>query len=249
MEETKKNKRYYGLVGRNISYSFSKGYFTEKFSRLGLAHHSYENFDLKSISEFESLVKGRTLHGVNVTIPYKQAVIPFLDELSSEAESIGAVNTIKFADKQLIGYNTDAYGFKTSLAPLLKKHHKKALVLGTGGASKAVVFVLQQLGIDCTLVSRNPGHGQLAYSALGKAQMEAYQLLINCSPLGTYPNIQDKPKIPYEHLDTQHLLYDLIYNPEETAFLAEGKKRGATTQNGLAMLQFQAERAWEIWNS
>ena len=249
MEETSRTSRYYGLIGRNISYSFSKAYFTEKFLGLGLRGHSYENFDLASISEFRTLLKQRTLHGLNVTIPYKQEIIPYLHELSPEAETIGAVNTIKFSENRLIGHNTDAYGFKRSLAPLLKDHHQKALILGTGGASKAVVFVLDQLGIGSTLVSRSPGKGQLSYANLGTEHLEANLLLINCSPVGTYPNLLDKPTIPYEFLTSNHLLYDLIYNPEETAFLTEGRKRGAVIQNGLAMLQFQAERAWEIWNS
>ena len=211
----------YGLLGKNISYSFSQGYFTQKFKDLGLPDHSYENFDIQHIDDFKEVLAQENLKGLNVTIPYKQDVIPFLDELDPKAAQIGAVNTIQFTEKGLKGFNTDAFGFRTSLEPFLKTHHTKALILGTGGASKAVRFVLNELGNT---------------------------LIINCTPLGTYPNIEDKPNIPYECIGTDHLLYDLIYNPEQTSFLAEGEARGATTTNGLKMLQQQAEKAWEIWN-
>ncbi len=249
MDAIDKTKKRYGLVGRNISYSFSKPYFTKKFTDSGLSGYTYENFDLAAISEFEALVQQNVLHGVNVTIPYKQKIIPYLDVLSKEAERIGAVNTIKFEGNQLVGYNTDAFGFEKSLSPLLAAHHKKALVLGTGGASRAVVFVLDRLGIDFTHVSRDPNKEQFGYSELKKTHFQEFQLIINCTPVGTFPNVTDKPQIPYECIESTHILYDLIYNPEETAFLSEGKKRGAIIQNGLPMLQFQAERAWQIWNS
>ena len=248
MAGTGKHRRF-GLVGRNISYSFSRGYFYEKFEKLGLSNHTYENFDLKEISEFKKVIEQPAIEGLNVTIPYKQEIIPFLDDLDVDAETIGAVNTVKFTKNGLKGYNTDAYGFKKSLQPLLKRHHRKALVLGTGGASKAIVFVLQQLGMEYQYVSRNPLKNQMGYSELNKSHLEKFQLIINCSPVGTYPKVEEKPKIPYNYLNENHLLFDLIYNPLETAFLSEGQKRGAIIQNGLPMLEFQAEKSWEIWNS
>lgn len=250
MAETEKHRHRFGLVGKNISYSFSKGYFTEKFSELGLANYSYENFDLLDIEEFKNLVANeKNLSGLNVTIPYKEVIIPFLDTLDKDALTIGAVNTIKFTETGLAGYNTDAYGFKKSLVPLLKGYHKKALVLGTGGASKAVVFVLKELGIEFMYVSRNPAKNQLHYSDLQKKHFKEFQIVINCSPIGTYPKILEKPQIPYDYFDESHILFDLIYNPAETAFLSSGKEKGAIIQNGLPMLKYQAEKAWEIWNS
>ncbi len=242
-------KKYrFGLVGKNISYSFSKGYFTDKFSDLGLKGYSYENFDLQHINELpELLTSNPEVMGLNVTIPYKQEVIAYLDELDTQAEEIGAVNTIKFDGKRLIGYNTDAYGFQKSIEPFLKSHHTKALILGTGGASKAIAFVLGQLGIGVTYVSRNPDATQIGYDDLNRSVLENHLVLVNCTPLGTYPNVDQKPDIPYTHITEQHLLFDLIYNPENTAFLKEGKQQGADIVNGLGMLQLQADRAWEIW--
>jgi len=236
------------LVGKNISYSFSKGYFTDKFSDLGLVGYSYENFDLQSIDEFPNLTKSNLdVKGLNVTIPYKQEVLPYLDELDAQAKEIGAVNTIKFDGKRLIGYNTDAYGFQKSIEPFLKSHHTKALILGTGGASKAIAFVFGQLGIDVTYVSRNPNTTQIGYGDLNRSVLENRSVLVNCTPLGTHPNVNQKPDIPYDYITEKHLLFDLIYNPEQTAFLKEGGKRGADIVNGLQMLRFQADRAWEIW--
>ena len=249
MEGIDRSKKKFGLVGRSISYSFSKAYFTKKFADLGLEDHSYDNFDLESLSEFDGLLRQKVLQGLNVTIPYKQEIIPYLDDLDEKAKTIGAVNTIKFVNHQLVGYNTDAYGFEQSLIPLLQTQHKKALILGTGGASKAITYVLDHLGLDYAFISRNPKNKQFAYSDLGKEHFQGYQVIVNCSPVGTFPQVKDKPQIPYDFITGRHLLYDLIYNPEETAFLLEGKKRGATVQNGLHMLQLQAEKAWEIWNS
>lgn len=243
-----KSKQRFGLIGKNISYSFSKGYFTDKFSDLGLDGYSYENFDLRSIAEFANLIKSNPdVKGLNVTIPYKQEIIPYLDELDALAREIGAVNTIKFDRKRLIGYNTDAYGFQRSIEPFLKSHHTKALILGTGGASKAIAFVLGQMGIDVTYVSRNPDATQIGYGDLNRSVLENRSLLVNCTPLGTHPNVDQKPDIPYDYIAEKHLLFDLIYNPEKTAFLKEGEKRGADIVNGLQMLRFQADRAWEIW--
>lgn len=250
MEKTEKNEHRFGLIGKNISYSFSKGYFTEKFLQLGLDTHSYENFDLDTIERFPGILQeNNTIRGFNVTIPYKEKIIAFLTKLDIEAKAIGAVNTIKITKGQTIGYNTDAYGFYRSLAPFLGEQHKNALILGTGGASKAISYVLTKLGISYTFVSRNPEEGQLNYTDLDLGLIEENTLLINCTPLGTYPNITERPDIPYKGITEKHLLYDLIYNPEKTAFLLEGELRGAKICNGSKMLQFQAEKAWEIWNS
>lgn len=246
--ENKKNR--FGLVGKNISYSFSKGYFSQKFTDKGLSEHSYENFDLQHINEFQELVRNTIgLKGLNVTIPYKEEVLPFLTGLDDIAGQIGAVNTIKLRGEELIGYNTDAYGFQKSLEPFLAKHHTHALILGTGGASKAVAFVLRQLGITHCFVSRNPAHDQIRYTDVNGETLRKYQIIINCTPLGTFPNVAQKPALPYLFLNKEHLLYDLIYNPSKTAFLLEGESRGATICNGLRMLELQAEKAWEIWNS
>ncbi|RAV29996.1 shikimate dehydrogenase family protein [Sinomicrobium soli] len=240
----------FGLVGKNISYSFSQVYFREKFQKLQLQDHSYTNFDIPEIGEFPLLVKRHPdLGGMNVTIPYKEAVIPYLSALSDKAKRIGAVNVIKVSRSGLTGYNTDYYGFLASLQPLLQPHHRNALILGTGGASKAIAFSLEELGIAYTFVSRSPAPQQLSYKDLDREIMEKYSIVINCSPIGTFPDTGRKPDIPYEHIGRGHLLYDLIYNPSETAFLREGRNRGAATSNGLKMLELQAEKAWEIWNS
>ncbi|RDY61035.1 shikimate dehydrogenase family protein [Flagellimonas nanhaiensis] len=243
-----KKENRFGLLGRNISYSFSQGYFTQKFKDLGLSDHSYENFDIPDISLFKKVISENNLRGLNVTIPYKEEVIPFLDQLDVSAEKIGAVNTIKFTEQGLIGYNTDATGFKKSLEPLLKPHHTKALILGTGGASKAIFFVLNELEIESTYVSRSKKQDQFTYEDLDKETIENHTVIVNCTPLGTHPNISEKPAIPYEYLGNRHLLFDLIYNPEKTSFLTLGEKKGATIRNGAKMLQEQAEKAWEIWN-
>lgn len=249
MERTEKKENRYGLLGKNISYSFSKGYFTEKFEALGLTDHSYENFDISEIPQFRDIISEDNLKGLNVTIPYKEQIIPYLNQLDPIAEKIGAVNTIKFTKKGLVGYNTDAYGFKKSLEPLLKTHHTKALILGTGGASKAIHFVLEELGIASTYVSRAKKNQQYTYQDLDEKIMDEHKIIINCTPLGTHPNIADKPPLPYQHISNKHLLFDLIYNPKRTAFLSIGGEKGATISNGLKMLQEQAERAWEIWNT
>jgi shikimate dehydrogenase len=240
-------KHKFGLIGKDISYSFSKNYFTLKFKKLGLNDYEYVNFDLKSIDEFKDLII-KELKGLNVTIPYKENIIEFLDEIDEEAKLIGAVNTIKI-DKRgnLKGYNTDVYGFEESLKPRLKKSHKKALVLGTGGASKAVCYVLDKLNIDYLIISRTPEKTQISYTDLNRSLLEKHTIIINCTPLGTYPKVEEYPKIPYDCITKKHLLYDLIYNPEKTRFLKEGEKRGADISNGLKMLELQAEKSWNIW--
>ncbi|MGV6832745.1 MAG: shikimate dehydrogenase family protein [bacterium] len=240
----------FGLIGKNIDYSFSRGYFSKKFENEGF-DHSYENFDLADISEFESVLKVKDLKGLNVTIPYKEAIIPYLDSIHKKATKIGAVNTIKITKKgKLKGYNTDYYGFKKSLEPLLKSHHDAALILGTGGASKAIKQVLKKLGIVTRFVSRNAGKDiAFTYDTLTDHIIEEHNIIVNCTPLGTYPNIEAHPNIPYQGITSQHLVYDLIYNPEVTTFLKKSKKEGAVIQNGLRMLQLQAEKSWEIWQS
>lgn len=249
MDKDLKPKYKFGLIGKDISYSFSKNYFSSKFKNLGLDNYEYVNYDLKSIDEFKN-IKNKELKGLNVTIPYKESVIEFLDVINDEAKLIGAVNTIKIDKKgKLTGFNTDVYGFEESLKPLLKKSHKKALVLGTGGASKAVCYVLDKLKIDYLLVSRNPEITQVSYNDLNKELLENYTIIINCTPIGTYPKIDEFPKIPYNYITNKHLLYDLIYNPEKTRFLREGEKRGATISNGRKMLELQAEKSWNIWKS
>ncbi|HMB61928.1 MAG TPA: shikimate dehydrogenase [Eudoraea sp.] len=238
------------MVGRNISYSFSRAYFAQKFKDLELTDHSYENFDLERIEDFQTLLKTRPqLKGLNVTIPYKEAVIRYLDDLDPRAATIGAVNTIKLSDKGLKGYNTDAYGFEKALLPLLTPNHKKALILGTGGASKAIAFVCEDLGIPSKSVSRRPSDIQLSYDQLKQPVLKEYTIIINCTPLGTFPDVRRKPDIPYELITPKHILFDLIYNPDQTAFLKEGNKRGAIISNGRKMLEHQAEKAWEIWHS
>jgi shikimate dehydrogenase len=240
----------FGLLGKNIDYSFSRGYFKDKFETNKL-DCTYNNFDLETIEDFESLKTTETqLSGLNVTIPYKQVVIPYLDAIDSEAQEIGAVNTIKIENGKLTGYNTDHFGFENSLKPHLKSHHKRALILGTGGASKAVAFALKKLDIHFEYVSRTPSSGvKYSYESLAIEGIENYQIIINCTPLGTFPEIHKCPTIPYEHITSNHLLFDLIYNPEETLFLKHGKAKNATTLNGLEMLRLQAEKSWEIWNS
>ncbi|MBC8768054.1 shikimate dehydrogenase [Arenibacter sp. BSSL-BM3] len=250
MEKIEKDKNRFGLIGKDISYSFSRGYFTKKFSDLGLEQHSYENFDLEQIDLFKNLMEQNSdIKGFNVTIPYKEQIMPFLSKIDEEAQAIGAVNTIRIVENETIGYNTDVYGFQKSIEPYIRTHHKKALILGTGGASKAVAFVLNKLGITYKFVSRNPKKGQLNYIDLSKEVLSEYTVIVNCTPLGTYPNINDKPDIPYHFITNQHLLFDLIYNPEKTAFLLAGEQEGGKISNGTNMLQFQAEKSWEIWNS
>ncbi len=237
-----------GLIGKTLVHSFSKNYFAKKFEKEKLHNFRYDNFELASIEAFPDLILSTpNLLGLNVTIPYKKAVIPFLDVLSEEAQSVGAVNTILIKDNILKGYNTDVVGFRQSLEPLLKAHHTKALILGTGGAAKAVAFVLQQLGIEFLLVSRTPGKKQLGYDVIDAAILKDYTLMVNTTPVGTYPNIQEAPTIDYASITSKHLLYDLVYNPTETLFLKKGKAQQASIKNGLDMLALQAEAAWDIW--
>lgn len=240
----------YGLVGKHISYSFSKDYFTTKFKDEGINNTSYENFDIQNIAEFPSIIT-KNIKGLNVTIPYKELVIPFLDKIDRKAKKIGAVNTIKISKKgKLKGFNTDYYGFKKTLEPYIENHHKRALILGTGGASKAIAFALKKMKIKYAYVSRNPSkETTFNYTSLTENDIKNHQIIINCTPLGTFPNTEEYPNIPYLAITKQHILFDLIYNPLETKFLAFGKSKNATTINGLNMLKLQANKAWKIWNS
>lgn len=248
--EKRKNKTF-GLLGKNISYSFSRGYFAEKFQKLGLDKHVYKNFDLQDITELPSIIKKETfLSGINVTIPYKEDVIKYLDKLDKTAAEIGAVNTIKFTKRgNLKGYNTDVFGFENSIKPFFKDHHKFALILGTGGASKAVAYAFKSNNIKFKFVSRNPkGKKQISYKDLNEEVLTTYSIIVNCTPIGTSPDIHLCPKIPYEFLTHKHLLFDLIYNPTISTFLAKGKEKGAAVKNGYEMLELQAEESWRIWN-
>jgi shikimate dehydrogenase len=240
--------KVYGLIGYPLSHSFSKGFFAEKFAREGIKACIYESFPIPGIDELPALLAQQPdIQGLNVTIPYKEVVIPYLDELSPAAAQMKAVNCIHFKDGRKIGHNTDAIGFSRSLAPLLKPHHNKALVLGTGGAAKAVQFVLESLHIPYKLVSRQATAGTISYEQLDAVTMASHTLIINTTPLGMYPNVEAAPAIPYDQLTDQHLLYDLIYNPAVTAFLQQGADKGATVKNGHEMLILQAEASWEIW--
>lgn len=236
----------YGLIGKNIDYSFSRNYFSEKFKSESILNSQYVNFDIDNIINIQELFKQKN-RGYNVTIPYKETIIPYLDELDSHAREIGAVNTIKITNGRTKGFNTDWIGFKQSLSPLLKPYHNKALILGTGGASKAVRYTLEQLNIDFATVSRNPV--SLGYEDLSEQLLNEFLLIVNCTPVGTFPNTDEAPEIPYEFITDRHLAFDLIYNPQETMFLKKCRLRGAQIKNGLEMLEIQAEEAWKIWNS
>ncbi|GAA4231694.1 shikimate dehydrogenase [Postechiella marina] len=239
-----------GLLGKNISYSFSRNYFKNKFEKENITNVLYENFDIENISFFASIIKNTEgLKGMNVTIPYKEAVMPYLDKLDKKAEAIGAVNTIKITKKgKLVGYNTDCYGFKKSIINHLKPNHKSALILGTGGASKAIMYTLKNLNIECHYVSRKASKGvSFTYDTLTAEDVEKHNIIINCTPLGTFPDVDVCPNIPYSTISNQHILFDLIYNPEETKFLRLGKQKNAVTINGANMLKLQAEKSWSIW--
>ncbi|MFY0253751.1 shikimate dehydrogenase family protein [Chitinophaga sp. 30R24] len=241
--------KIYGLIGYPLSHSFSKGFFKEKFEKENIAGCLYENFPIPAITELPNLLAQQPqLQGLNVTIPYKEAVIPYLDELSKAAAQIGAVNCIQIENGRKKGYNTDVIGFSKSLQPLLQPQHTHALVLGTGGAAKAIMYALQQLGIAYTVVSRKAGNGAVPYESLTQSVMEQHTLIVNTTPLGMYPQVDTLPEIPYQHLTSRHLLYDLVYNPAETAFLQKGAAQGAAVKNGHEMLILQAEASWEIWN-
>lgn len=256
----------FGLIGYPLGHSFSKKYFTEKFEREGLTDCTYELFPLENISDVQKLISSEPeLCGLNVTIPHKIGIMYYLDSITPEAKAIDAVNCIKIINHKpvesfftgeftsmkvrLEGHNTDAYGFETSLKPLLQKHHNKALVLGTGGASRAVAYVLDKLGIDFKIVSRRSIRKQISYAQITPAVMKERLLIINTTPLGMLPDVTTCPDIPYDLITEKHLLYDLVYNPLETEFMKRGREKGAAVINGEQMLYLQAEKAWDVWNS
>ena len=246
--------KQYGLIGYPLAHSFSKRFFTEKFEKEGI-NASYENFEIEKIDRFTEVVENNPeLTGLNVTIPYKEQVIPYLGELDQAAREVGAVNTVKIKRSgkriRLKGLNTDTHGFETSLIPLLKPFHKKALILGTGGASKAIKYVLKKRSIEFTSASiEELKADEIRYEAITGQVMADRLLIINATPLGTYPRVDSCPPIPYQYITRKHLLFDLVYNPEVTQFMKEGKSRGATVKNGYEMLLQQALRSYEIWNS
>ena len=237
--------RTFGLIGKNLSHSFSARYFNEKFYKEVITDAEYLNFEINEISEFTHLIKTKNLAGLNVTLPYKESIIPFLDELSENAKRIGSVNTIQISRGKLIGHNTDVIGFKQSIRPLLAGRNT-ALILGDGGAAKAVKFVFNQLNISHKIINRN---SSFDYSDITSQLIDYSTIIINTTPLGMTPEIKNYPKIPYALLTEKHLLFDLIYNPKETLFLKYGKANKAFTKNGLEMLQIQAETSWNIWNT
>ena len=241
--------RLYGLLGYPLSHSFSQKYFSEKFQNLGLTNASYENFSLPNISELQAILDHREgLEGFNITIPYKKDVLKFLDQSSQAVQEIGACNCVRIVKGKRYGYNTDVVGFEQTLAPYLKPHHSKALILGTGGASAAVEWVLKKLGIDYLSVSRTASDSAISYDQINQAIILSHTLVINTTPLGMYPNTEASPNLPYQFMDQRHHLFDLVYNPTETQFLTKGKAQGSSIQNGWEMLILQAEESWRIWN-
>lgn len=249
--------KIFGLTGYPLSHSYSKKYFTEKFEKDNISDCEYNLYPIEQINQLPKLIADNpTICGLNVTIPYKESVIPFLDELDDTAKAVGAVNCIKivsgsdYKTPRFIGYNTDVFGFRQSIKPFLETQHERALILGTGGASKAVAFVLKEIGIDCYFVTRSKkSSNSFLYEELNEYIINAFKLIVNCTHVGMYPNVNEAPPLPYNFITPSHLLYDLVYNPAETEFLKHGKLQGASTVNGLSMLYQQAEEAWRIWNS
>jgi len=237
--------RKFGLLGNSLTHSFSKSFFENKFSNEKLEDVSYQNFELANLNNIRSFIFNKQLHGLNVTIPYKQEIINHLDTLSEEAKEIGAVNCISIKGEKLIGHNTDYYGFTESIKPLLEKNNKKALILGTGGASKAIAYSLKKLNIEYEFVSRK---GENNYQNVEQLIKKGFSIIINTTPLGTFPNINTYPELPYHLLDESFILFDLVYNPKTTNFLHLGLQKKCKTKNGLEMLFLQAEKSWELWN-
>ncbi|WP_185873210.1 shikimate dehydrogenase family protein [Blattabacterium cuenoti] len=252
----KKYKYIFGLIGKNISYSLSRDFFLKKFDKEYIKNSTYLIFDIKNIDEVNSIFNISNLLGCNVTIPYKISIINFLDEISIEANKIKSVNVIKIKNNYKIGYNTDIIGFQKSFENLInsypykKNNNLKALILGTGGVSNTISFVLKKLGIKYKYVSRKKKDNKiLNYVDLNRDLIEKYKIIINCTPVGTYPNINSSPNLPYKYIYNHHILYDLVYNPYKTIFLKIGEEKGALVKNGLEMLHIQAEESWKIWNS
>lgn len=239
----------FGLIGKTLEHSFSPAFFAQYFASHGI-EASYEAIELPELSEQLLRPLWNTYHGLNVTIPYKETIIPFLDELSLEARDIQAVNTILIRDGKTIGYNTDAFGFHQSIKPFLTNRHERALILGTGGAAKAIAYTLEKIGISCIFLSRNPSkENEFLYEACNEYMLQACKLVVNCTPIGMFPNVDEEPPINLRGIGSEHLVVDLIYNPEKTAFLSEAERAGATILNGHSMLKEQALKAWEIWNN
>lgn len=243
--------KIFGLIGKSLGHSFSKSYFEKKFREERLSGYAYHNFEITSVEQLKEIVAHTPqLRGLNVTIPYKETVTPLLDTLSEEARQIGAVNCIKIENGKLAGYNTDAYGFAQSIKPFLDVNHQRALILGTGGASKAVSYALKKVGVEVYFASSSGKKtaNTLLYPEINAMVMQSFKLIVNTTPLGMAPREQECPTLPYHLFTPEHLAYDLIYNPEETLFLKQARAQGAVTMNGLSMLKLQAEKSWEIWN-
>ena len=239
----------YGLIGKTLNHSFSKAFFKKYFEGNNI-DADYLNFELPEINKIEEVFHLKNLKGLNVTIPYKEQIIPFLDELSIEANSIGAVNVVQFSNGKKIGHNTDAFGFHQMIKPFLTNKHERALILGTGGASKAIKYVFKSLGVDIITISRMPkGPKEFSYEDINEHMLNACKVVVNCTPIGTFPNVEESVVFPFEYLTEEHLVIDLIYNPAETLFLRKSKENNATILNGESMLKHQALKAWEIWNS
>ncbi len=241
--------KVFGLIGRSLAHSFSKDYFTVKFKNEGV-DAVYRNFEFEKAEDIRPFFEGRNdVVGLNVTIPYKEEIIPYLDEIEESAKEIGAVNTILIQNNKWKGFNTDQYGFMTSLKPFLTNMHERALILGDGGASRAIRYALSKRSIPCHVVSREKGKADLSYDEINEHVINACKLIINTTPIGMFPKVDDHLAIPYDFITKDHLVYDLIYNPDRTQFLVKAEKRGASIMNGLDMLKLQAEKAWEIWNN
>lgn len=245
----------YGLIGYKLGHSFSRNFFTEKFKTEGLEDYEYVNFELDSIEEFPAIFdQDKAICGLNCTIPYKQQIMQYMNEIDEEAAEIGAVNTVKVIHQNgkriLKGFNTDLYGFENSLRPMLEDKHQKALILGTGGASKAIKYLFDKIGIGylSATTKEELGEKEIGYNQLTEELMNEYLIIINATPLGTFPKVDTCPDIPYQFVGPDHVLYDLVYNPAETLFLKKGNEQGAKTKNGLEMLHLQALKSWEIWN-
>ena len=244
-----RENKIYGLIGKNIDYSFSKNFFSKKFKNENI-NCKYLNFDIQNISDFKSVISDNNISGLNVTIPYKEDVIKYIDEISNDAKSIGAVNTIKISNKKLTGHNTDHIGFTTSIEKIDEfKNIESALILGSGGASKAIQFALDNLKIKYTIVSRSNSIKCINYNQISEKIIKNHKLIINCTPLGTFPEVEKCPEIDYRFLSPFNILYDLVYNPKQSNFLRKGVNAGCKIKNGLEMLEIQAIESWKIWNS
>lgn len=239
----------FGLIGKTLLHSFSPSFFKDYFKQNKIDAY-YELLEISSIDQVDDILNDESISGLNVTVPYKIEIIPFLDEIDSVANEIGAVNVIAFRNGKKIGFNSDAFGFQQSIKPFLTFKHERALILGTGGASKAIEYVLKNLGIDVIYISRNPigKPKHFSYSEINEHMLNACKLIVNCTPIGTFPTIDDCAEFPFQYLTEEHLVIDLIYNPQKTKFLSEAEKNGATILNGESMLKEQALKSWEIWN-